>query len=127
HGLATAAVQGGASGALIVEGIENVNPEVAGLPQRVLVVRDNPPVNPPPRHRRKVDRPSDSEPTADLSVNYIPVGGPAYIPAVLSMQPNEKQFWRVVNSAAVTILDLELLYDNQHQPLEVIALDGVPI
>ena len=43
HGLTNAAVQGGASGALIVEGIENVNPAVAGLPQRVLVVREEPP------------------------------------------------------------------------------------
>ena len=127
HGVATAAVQGGASGAIIVEGIENVNPKVAGLPQRVLIVRDNPPVNPPPRHRRAGDRVLDAEPSADLSVNYIPVGGPAYIPAVLSMKPNEKQFWRVVNSAAVTILDLKLRYDGEDQPLEVIALDGVPI
>jgi FtsP/CotA-like multicopper oxidase with cupredoxin domain len=131
HGIATAAVQGGASGAIIVEGIENVNPKVAGLPQRVLMVRDNPPVNPPPKHRglgrRMGDRPLDIEPATDLSVNYIPVGGPAYIPAVLSMKPNEKQFWRVVNSAAVTILDLELRYDNEDQPFEVIALDGVPI
>ena len=32
HGISTAAVQGGASGALIVEGIENANPAVAGFP-----------------------------------------------------------------------------------------------
>ena len=32
HGLSEAAVQGGASGAIIVEGIENVQPAVAGLP-----------------------------------------------------------------------------------------------
>jgi FtsP/CotA-like multicopper oxidase with cupredoxin domain len=127
HGIATAAVQGGASGAIIVEGIENVNPKVAGLLQRVLIVRDNPPVNPPPKHGRMGNRPLDIEPATDLSVNYIPVGGPAYIPAVLSMKPNEKQFWRVVNSAAVTILDLELRYDGEQQPWEVIALDGVPI
>ena len=59
HGIATAAVQGGASGAIIVEGIENVNPKVAGLPQRVLIVRDNPPVNPPPRHARHAERVRD--------------------------------------------------------------------
>jgi FtsP/CotA-like multicopper oxidase with cupredoxin domain len=127
HGIATAAVQGGASGAIIVEGIENVNPEVAGLPQRVLVVRDNPPVNPPPKQGRRRERPMGSEGTSDLSINYIPVGGPAFIPAVLSMKPNEKQFWRVVNAAAVTILDLQLKYDGENQPLELIGLDGVPI
>jgi len=127
HGIATAAVQGGATGALIVEGIENVNPEVAGLPQRVLVVRDNPPANPPPFHRYPKQGPSDNDAAADLSVNYIPVGGPAYIPAQLSIKPGERQFWRLVNSAAVTILDLQLLYDRVEQPMAVIGLDGVPL
>jgi FtsP/CotA-like multicopper oxidase with cupredoxin domain len=42
HGISEAAVQGGASGALIVEGIQNINPELSGLPQQVLIVRDNP-------------------------------------------------------------------------------------
>src|ERR1700737_2717768 len=40
HGIAEAAVQGGASGAIIVEGIENVQPLVSGLPERVLIIRD---------------------------------------------------------------------------------------
>jgi FtsP/CotA-like multicopper oxidase with cupredoxin domain len=42
HGMSEAAVQGGVSGAIIVEGIENVQPAVAGLRQRVLIVRDSP-------------------------------------------------------------------------------------
>jgi FtsP/CotA-like multicopper oxidase with cupredoxin domain len=40
HGLAEASVQGGASGAIIVEGVENIQPAVAELPERVLMVRD---------------------------------------------------------------------------------------
>ncbi len=120
HGISFTAVQGGATGAIVVEGIENVNPEVVGLPQRVMVVRDNQPTNPPPR-------PLDSDAASDLSVNYIPTGGPQFIPAEYVMKPGEKQFWRVVNSAAVTILDLELRYDGKPQPFDVIALDGVPI
>ncbi len=86
----------------------------------MIVVRDNPPTNPPPR-------PLDSDPSADLSVNYIPVGGPAFIPAKFGMKPGEKQFWRVLNSSAVTILDLELQFDSVPQPLEVVALDGVAL
>ena len=121
HGIATPAVQGGATGAIIVEGIENVNPAVAGLAQRVIMVRDNPAASP-------VKRPRPQEAAKyDLSVNYIPVGSPDFIPAVLSMKPGEKQFWRVVNSAAVTILDLNLIYDGVQQPLEVISLDAVPL
>ena len=129
HGISTAAVQGGATGALIVDGIENVNPKVAGLPQRLIVVRDNRPVNPPPRplHRPKGTKPLDNDPAADLSVNYIPVGGPAYIPALFEMKTGEKQFWRILNSAAVSILDLRLTYDGVDQPLEIVGLDGVPL
>jgi FtsP/CotA-like multicopper oxidase with cupredoxin domain len=42
HGLSEASVQGGASGLIVVDGIENVQPAVAGLRQRFLVVRDQP-------------------------------------------------------------------------------------
>jgi FtsP/CotA-like multicopper oxidase with cupredoxin domain len=130
HGISTTAVQGGATGAIIVEGIENVNPAVAGLAQRVIVVRDTLPRNPghvlrhPTRHTAGLQ---PAEAGWDLLVNYVPIGGPAYIPAVLEMKPGEKQFWRVANTSAITILDLRLLYDGKRQPLEVIGLDGVPI
>ncbi|HZU31353.1 MAG TPA: multicopper oxidase domain-containing protein, partial [Candidatus Angelobacter sp.] len=40
HGIAEAAVQGGASGAIVVDGIENLQHAVAGLRQRVLLIRD---------------------------------------------------------------------------------------
>lgn len=119
HGIAEAAVQGGASGAIIVEGIENVNPAVAGLRERVIVMRDNPvPGNPTP---------GGEVPSWDLSVNYIPIPYPSFTPAVLSMQPGERQFWRVANATADTILDLQVQYDGVPQPLQVIGLDGVPV
>ena len=60
-------------------------------------------------------------------MNYIPTGGPAFIPALFEMKPGEKQFWRIVNSAAVSILDLHLTYDGVDQPLKIVALDGVPL
>src|ERR1700691_1864944 len=83
HGISEAAVQGGASGALIVEGIQNVNPAVAGLPQQVLIVRDNPvPGNPAP---------GGFIPSWDVSLNYVPVPYPAFIPAIIEMKPSEKQ------------------------------------
>jgi FtsP/CotA-like multicopper oxidase with cupredoxin domain len=40
HGFSKAQVLGGASGAIIVEGMERAVKEVAGLPERVLVIRD---------------------------------------------------------------------------------------
>jgi FtsP/CotA-like multicopper oxidase with cupredoxin domain len=118
HGISEAAVQGGASGALIVEGIQNVNPIVAGLPQQLLIIRDNPvPGNPTP---------GGNIPSWDLSLNYVSVPSPAFTPAVIQMKPSEKQFWRVLNASADTIVDLQLRYDGVAQPLEVVALDGVP-
>ncbi len=46
HGFSKVQVLGGASGALIVEGIERANPELAGMPERVLVIRDRDLLNP---------------------------------------------------------------------------------
>ena len=44
HGQAEGAVLGGASGAIVVEGIQNVKLNVSGLRHRVLVIRDQPQV-----------------------------------------------------------------------------------
>jgi FtsP/CotA-like multicopper oxidase with cupredoxin domain len=118
HGIAEAAVQGGASGAIVVEGIENINPIVAGLPEQVLIIRDNPvPGNPPP---------GGDVPSWDVSLNYVPIPSPRYTPGTVLMKPSEKQFWRVLNASADTIIDLRLQYDGVAQPLAVVALDGVP-
>src|SRR5258707_497480 len=46
HGFSKAQVLGGASGALIVEGIEQANPKIAELPERVLIIRDQDLVHP---------------------------------------------------------------------------------
>jgi FtsP/CotA-like multicopper oxidase with cupredoxin domain len=118
HGISEAAVQGGASGAIVVEGIQNLNHDVARLPQRILMVRDNPVPGAPD---------GDDVPAWDLSLNYIPVAFPKYTPAIIPMRPGERQFWRVVNASAGTILDLQLLYDGVAQPLEIVGIDGVPI
>ena len=117
HGIAEAAVQGGASGAIIVEGIQNVNPAVAGLTEQLLIVRDNNVPGSPT---------GENVPSWDLSVNYIPVAYPLYTPAVITMKPGERQFWRVLNASADTILDLQLQYDGVAQSLAIVALDGVP-
>jgi len=118
HGIAEAAVLGGASGALIVDGIQNMIPDVAGLPEQVLIIRDNlVPGNP---------EPGGNIPSWDISLNYVPVPSPAFTPAVIQMKPSERQFWRVLNASADTIIDLQLQYDGMPQQLEVVALDGVP-
>ena len=129
HGSSEAAVQGGASGAIIVEGIQNVVPEVAGLPQRVLIFRDNLVPSDPDSAGNVDTGGSDDPPNVpawDLSLNYIPVAYPKYTPVVFPMAQRQRQLWRVVNASADTILDLQLQYDNEAQPLRIVALDGVP-
>ena len=118
HGIAEAAVQGGATGAIVVEGIAAIQPAVAGLPEQILVIRDQTVASAPVG--------KTSPPAWDVSLNYVPVAYPSYTPAVLSIQPGERQFWRVVNASADTIINLALVYDGKAQPLEVVGLDGVP-
>jgi FtsP/CotA-like multicopper oxidase with cupredoxin domain len=128
HGIAEAAVQGGASGAIIVEGIENVQPAAAGLPERVLLIRDQIPdptissCQPP-----GAILPSGATvPSWDVSLNYVPILCPGFTPAIVEMKPAQQEFWRVANASADTIMDLQLQYDGVAQPLQIVALDGVP-
>ncbi len=118
HGQSDSAVLGGGSGAIIVDGIEKYQPDVAGLPERVLVVRDQTVAGNP--------TPGGKIPSWDLSLNYVPISYPDEVPAVLEVKPGRREFWRVANSSADSVLDLVIKYDGIEQPLEVVALDGVP-
>jgi FtsP/CotA-like multicopper oxidase with cupredoxin domain len=122
HGMSEAAVQGGASGAIIVEGIANLQPAVSGLPERLLLIRD----------QNVAGNPQESAsggpvPGWDVTLNYVPIAYPAEVPAIIQSQSGQQEFWRVVNASADTILDLQLLYDGAEQPLRIVALDGVPL
>jgi len=119
HGIAEAAVLGGASGVIVVEGIERVYPDLAGMPERVLIVRDQVVAPGTPA-------PGGSVPSWDVSLNYVPIAYPAFTPAVIRMPGHGKEFWRVANTAADTVLDLQVVYDGVVQTLDVRVLDGVP-
>jgi FtsP/CotA-like multicopper oxidase with cupredoxin domain len=143
HGFSKAQVLGGASGAIIVEGIERANRQVADLPERVLIIRDQDLLNPdaPPAKSEPVvpkmfiDRDGDSanngtgfgKPAKDLSVNFVPVPYPDYPPALLEMKPGERQLWRVLNASAITYLNLAVLFNRAAQQLGIVAIDGVPL
>jgi FtsP/CotA-like multicopper oxidase with cupredoxin domain len=143
HGFTKAQVLGGASGALIIEGIERANKEVAALPERVLVIRDQDLLNPnaPPSKSEPVipkmliDHDGDAanngtgfgKPAKDLSINFVPVPYPDYPPATIKMKPEERQLWRVLNASAITYLNLEVLFNREPQQLGLVALDGVPL
>ena len=143
HGFSKEQLLGGASGALIVEGIERAKKATAGLPERVFIIRDQDLANPhaPPAKSEPVvpkfmiDRDGDAanngtgfgKPAKDLSVNYVPVPYPDYPPALIEMKPGERQLWRVLNATAITYLNLSVLLQRTPQPLGLVAMDGVPM
>ena len=119
HGISEGQVQGGATGALIVQGIQNVFPSLANMPTRTLVIRDQ---------TLPASEANDNNiPAWDLSLNYVPVTYPSYTPALIETVPGEQELWRVVNSAADTILNLQYIVNGTAQPIEVYAIDGYPL
>ena len=143
HGFSETEVLGGASGALIVQGIERADSALVGLPEQVLVIRDRDLLNPnaPPDKSEPVvpkmffDRDGDAantgtgfgQPAKDLSINFVPVPYPSYQPAIVQMKSGERQLWRVLNASAITYLNLEVLFRRVPQSLGLVALDGVPL
>jgi FtsP/CotA-like multicopper oxidase with cupredoxin domain len=119
HGFSERQVQGGASGALIVEGIEKTVPFVASLQQRVIVLRDLQRIGPEP--------PGPLVPTWDVSANFVPIAYPDSVPALLEAPAGRRELWRVVNAASDTIFDLQLLINQVTQTLQVLAFDAAPI
>ena len=143
HGFSKVQVLGGASGALIIEGIERANPALADLPERVIVIRDQDLLNPnaapaqigeaapaivldPDGDARNTGS-GTGKPAKDLSVNFVPVPYPNYEHAVIQGKAGEKQLWRILNASAITYLNLQMIWNGLPQDFGVVALDGVPI
>lgn len=122
HGFTEEQILGGASGALIIEGMQHAVPRVAGLREHVFVIRDEP-ISP----ASLSEKPDPMRPTKQISINNVPVPYPTYPPAVVRMRPQERQFWRVLNACADTYLDLMLEFGGKRQSLSLVALDGVPL
>lgn len=114
HGFTEFQVNGGAAGALIVEGMEKVRPEVAGLTERVFVIRQQylVPWVPGPY---------------ELTVNYQVAPNLGTVRPIINMKPGEKQFWRVANATIQDFLQLQIQENDTLQPMELVALDGYPL
>ena len=124
HGESHRQVLDGMSGALVIEGIQSYFSPLAGLPERVLVVRGRSIKNDPHSH--------DLEQRVDLSSQ--PCGGEHEAPEEvftvngslrpqIEIAPGKRQFWRVVNASADRYVDLQL----EGQSFEIVAMDGMPI
>src|SRR5580704_10653088 len=124
HGESHRQVLDGMSGALVIEGMESYFPPLAGLPERVLVVRGRSIVNDPQSAvlKQSVELSSDicgAEPETPEEV--FTVNGS--VRPQVEIAPGERQFWRLVNASADRYLDLQL----EGQTFEIVAMDGMPI
>jgi FtsP/CotA-like multicopper oxidase with cupredoxin domain len=132
HGISEAAVMGGASGALVVDGINNVQPSTAGLRERTIMIRDEQFEDP---NLQQGDNSVDgSVPQDDLTVNFVPLnttvnsnGSVSYTPAVIHMETGETQFWRVCNCTSDVPLDLQVSFDGVAQTIQIAGIDAVPV
>src|SRR6267143_1100067 len=124
HGESHRQALDGMSGALVIEGIESYFPPLAGLPERVMVVRG--------RSIEHDPQSSDVKRRVELSSNTCgaETEGPEEVFTVngsvrpqIEISPGERQFWRLVNASADRYMDLQL----EGQTFEIVAMDGMPI
>jgi suppressor of ftsI len=115
----------GMSGAIVVEGIERYVPELGNMRERILVLRDL--VLPSDAAKRKTVMAAVAMQTTQCGVaserpeRAFTVNG-ALRPKI-DISPGERQFWRIVNASPDLYADLEL----DSGPLEVVAIDGMPL
>jgi FtsP/CotA-like multicopper oxidase with cupredoxin domain len=113
HGNATTQVEGGAAGAIILEG---TIAGTQGLPERVFVIR------------QQFKNPNSWLPGPNqLTVNFQPAIFPNAPSPYINMQYGQPEFWRVVNASTQAFLTLQLQFTSGVQQLEEVALDGIPL
>jgi FtsP/CotA-like multicopper oxidase with cupredoxin domain len=113
HGFTEFQVNGGAAGAIVVEGMEKYRPEVKGLTERIFMIRQQylVPWIPGPYQ---------------LTLNYV-VAPTEGLKPIIQMQAGQKEFWRVCNATIQDFLQLQVLNNDKPDQLELIALDGYPL
>src|SRR3984893_17931699 len=124
HGESHRQALDGMSGAIVIEGIESYFPPLAGLPERVLVVRGRSIVNDPQSTdlKHRVDLSSDVCGAESETPDEVFTMNGSVRPQI-EIAPGERQFWRLVNASADRYLDLQL----EGQTFEIVAMDGMPI
>lgn len=124
HGESHRQALDGMSGAIVIEGIQSYYPELAGLPERVLVVRG----------RSIKNDPHSGDLLQHVGLGSTPCGGEKEPPEEIftvngsvrpqiEIAPGERQFWRIANASSDRYLDLQL----EGQSFEIVAMDGMPI
>ena len=125
HGESYQQALDGMSGAIVISGIERYAPEVLGVRERVIVLRDKVVKEKDPgapNSWKQVIAPvnacgqASGMPQRIFSVNGV-------IRPSIPMRSGLKQFWRIVNASPDLYVDLAI----PGQSFKVIALDGMPL
>jgi FtsP/CotA-like multicopper oxidase with cupredoxin domain len=103
HEVAYNQVTGGASGLIVIEGIQKIQPLVAGKREQVIAIRDY----------------------NSTSINFIAVNSTNAVP--MRVVPNDLQFWRIGNIGADQQRNLTYSWGGQIRPFQIIAIDGVTV
>ena len=138
HGLSNWQIGNGMAGAIVVEGIADELPQLAGLRERILILRDvprdpsvaaalaqtkprrpqapNSPSSTAADEDRQGESPCGVEHDGQPTINGIPAGS-------LGIAPHERQLWRILNASAQRHFDLAV----QDVRMQLVAEDGVPL
>ena len=121
---------GGASGAIIVQGlVDNFPALLSGVEEKIIVIRDQP----LPLATSFMISYNSIVPAMDLNVNYIPLIFPGispfpdalqYEPPTMQVAPGAVQLWRILAATSITGFELQFLCDNVPQTFQVVAIDG---
>jgi suppressor of ftsI len=122
------------SGAIVVNGIASFAPETAGLPERIIVLRnqlahpkyaDTNPDSSAPSQTPATPDPVDTTCSQPWGIKgeYTTINGKRAGHERIVIGAGQAQLWRVVNASADGFYDVSV--DGRH--LRVVAIDGVPL
>ncbi len=136
HGLTNWEVGNGMAGAIVVEGIADEIPSLAGLRERVIVLRD-PPNDPSVAASETAPALAKARRVASLAATRSLTDSSSSCPAetnatpsinsvrtaTIGIQPGERQLWRIVNASGRRHFDLTI----PGTQMQLVAQDGVPL
>jgi suppressor of ftsI len=126
-------VSNGMAGAIIVEGVSSYVPQLVGMRERVLIVRDilmRPDFSTLAKLKRTLSSKralldnglTSSACSSQPDENHILTVNGATMPTI-GIAAGERQFWRIVNAGAGRYLDLAV----DGESVQLVSLDGVPL
>ncbi|WP_263358356.1 multicopper oxidase family protein [Acidicapsa ligni] len=115
----------GMSGAIVVEGIERYVPELRGLKEQILILRDAELHQGDEASKRltaavDISQTTCGEATGDPGRIFTVNGA---VRPKIAIAPGEKQFWRIVNASPDLYADLMI----DSEDMITVALDGMPL